>query len=319
VLVPVNAVHRLAKRFLAIPSRVAAIGTLILAAAALYANLKDLLRLPDYPFLEPLAFSVFVLSLGYMAAERIFADEGRLLSIEKELAIAREIQGSILPSGDPQLNHLRVSAAYRPMTSVAGDFYEFILVDKNRAGFLVADVSGHGVPAALIASMIKVAMQSVASYADEPQAVLRGLNRILTGQLRGQLVSAAYLWLDTEGAKAAYSAAGHPPLLRWREGGLERIESNGLLFGVLPNSDYPVCDLPLTPGDRFLLYTDGVTEPENASGDAFGDYRLEQVIRTNRARPPAELSSQLLGEIRQWQPSAGTQQDDITLIVIDVV
>jgi hypothetical protein len=120
----------------------------------------------------------------------------------------------------------------------------------------VADVTGHGVPAALIASMIKVAMQSVVTCAHEPREVLRGLNRILYGQLHDQLVSAAYLWLDTGNRKALYSAAGHPPLLRWREGKLGGIESNGLLFGVNPEADYPVCDLSIHSGDRFLLYTD---------------------------------------------------------------
>ena len=151
------------------------------------------------------------------------------------------------------------------MTAVAGDFYEFIPVDQKRVGFLVADVTGHGVPAALIASMIKVAMQSVVPCAHDPREVLRGLNRILFRQLHDQFVSAAYLWLDTENRKGLYSAAGHPPLLRWREGKLERTESNGLLFGVIPDPDYPVCDLPIHSGDRFLLYTDGVIEPENAA------------------------------------------------------
>jgi hypothetical protein len=84
------------------------------------------------------------------------------------------------------------------MTAVAGDFYEFIPVDQHRVGFLVADVSGHGVPAALIAAMIKVAMQSLVRCAHQPREVLRGLNRILSGQLRAQLVSAAYLWFDME-------------------------------------------------------------------------------------------------------------------------
>jgi sigma-B regulation protein RsbU (phosphoserine phosphatase) len=204
------------------------------------------------------------------------------------------------------------------MTEVAGDFYEFIPVDRNRVGFLVADVCGHGVPAALIASMVKVAVQMVVACADDPAAVLRGLNRVLSGQLRGQLVSAAYLWLDTENRRALYSAAGHPPLLRWRQGHLEQIESNGLLFGVRPEFDeYPVCTMPIAPGDRFLLYTDGVTEPQNANGDAFGDSRLEHVVRGSQSCSPSELSDRLLSEIRLWSPRS--QQDDITLIVIDAV
>jgi len=241
------------------------------------------------------------------------------LYIENELAIAREIQSSILPHGVPELPGLRVHAAYHPMTAVAGDFYEFIPVDQHRAGFLLADVSGHGVPAALIAAMIKVAMQSLVSCAQDPPEVLRGLNRILSGQLRGQFVSAAYLWVDTELRKAFYSAAGHPPLLCWRQGKLDRIESNGLLFGVKSDSDYPVCAIPLHSDDRFLLYTDGVVEPENAAGDSFGDRQLEQVVRNNPSRPAAEMSELLLSELRRWQPASMNQQDDITLIIIDVV
>jgi phosphoserine phosphatase RsbU/P len=319
ILAVANVVPRIGKRYLVIQSRVSAIGTLILAAAVIQENLRTFINLRHYDFFEPVALALFVFSQGWVAAERVFADERRLLSIEKELAIAREIQTSILPRGVPELSRLRISAAYSPMTAVAGDFYWFIAVDPNRAGFLVADVSGHGVPAALIASMIKVAMQSVVACADDPRAVLRGLALALSGQLRDQFVSAAYLWLDTENRKALYSAAGHPPLLRWREGKLERIDSNGLLFGVMPDSDYPVCDMPLNPGDRFLLYTDGVTEPENAAGDSFGDSALEQVVREYQSRPPSELSDQLLSAIRRWQPASITQQDDITLIVIDVV
>jgi sigma-B regulation protein RsbU (phosphoserine phosphatase) len=314
-----NFVPPIGKKYLVIQSRISAIGTLILAAAVIHENARTFLNLRNYPFLEPVAFALFVFSQGWVAAEKVFVDERRLLSIENELAIAREIQTSILPHGVPELSHLRISAAYCPMTAVAGDFYWFIALDPNRGGFLVADVSGHGVPAALIAAMIKVAMESVAPCAHDPRAVLCGLNRILSAQLRDQFVTAAYLLIDTQNSKALYSAAGHPPLLRWRGGKLERIESNGIVFGVLPEPDYPVCDIPIHPGDRFLLYSDGVIEPENARGDFFGDCRLEEVVRDNQSLPPSELADQMLSEIRHWQPPSTPQQDDITLIVIDVV
>lgn len=318
VLASVVTVPVLASRFGVIQSRVATIGTLVLAIAAIYGNLATFFNLPEHPIVEPLAFAVFVFSLGYVAAEKIFTDERRLLSIENELAIAREIQNSILPSGIPEIDTLRIHAVYHPMTAVAGDFYEFIPVGRNQVGILIADVSGHGVPAALIAAMVKVAMQSVVHCAKEPAEVLRGLNRILTGQLRGQLISAAYLWLDTVTGKGLYSGAGHPPLLCWRQSRLERIESNGLLIGVLGDSDYPVCQVSLNSGDRFLLYTDGVVEPENAAGDSFGDGKLQEVIRRNQSRSLSELSDDLLSEIRRWQPGSVTQQDDITLIIVDV-
>jgi phosphoserine phosphatase RsbU/P len=298
--------------------RISQIGFLVVGVAALYANLREFVGLPEYSLLEPLALAVLTLALGYVVAERIFSDGSRLVAIENELAIAREIQTSILPTGIPEIESLRISAAYLPMTAVAGDFYEFIPVDPHRVGFLVADVSGHGVPAALIAAMIKVAMQSLVHCAHQPREVLCGLNRVLSGQLRAQLVSAAYLWLDMENGSALYSAAGHPPLLCWRQGRLERIESNGLLIGIMPDSDYPVCELPLGLGDRFLLYTDGVVEPENASGDSFGDSELEDIVCRNQSRSPSQLSDDLLTSVRRWQPASVTQQDDITLIVIDI-
>ncbi len=320
-LATVVASPRLAGKYLVVPGRgVLAFGTLAFTIEALYNNLSRPLGFTSSLILDHFGFAILLFSFGYVALRLVFANERRLFSIENELSIAREIQTSILPASVPELDHLRIHAAYRPMNAVAGDFYDFIPVDRKRVGVLVADVSGHGVPAALIASMIKIATQSVIPCADDPRAVLQGLNRVLSGQLRGQFVSTAYLWLDTEKRVAAYSAAGHPPLLRWRHGTLERIESNGLLFGVMrERDDYPVCTMPINPGDRFLLYTDGVTEPENADGDAFGDLRLEQTVRESQSRTPSELSDQLLSEITDWQPASITQQDDITLIVIDVV
>lgn len=320
ILVTVVAVKKLSDRFMVLLNRrVLAVGTLVFALEALWGNLSRKLHYQTPGVLGDLAFAVFLLSFAIVAVQMISANERRLLSIDKELEVARQLQFSILPTAIPEIENVRIAVCYRPMTAVAGDFYEFVCADGNRIGFLVADVTGHGVPAALIASMIKVATQSVEACAHDPREVLRGLNRILFKQLHEQYVSAAYLWMDTEHGKALYSAAGHPPLLRWRDGRLERIESNGLLFGIVPDPDYPVCDLSIHTGDRFLLCTDGVIEPENARGDSFGDKKLEEVVRNNQSRPPSELSDQLLSEIRLWRPASLAQQDDITLIVIDVV
>lgn len=214
-----------------------------------------------------------------------------------------------------------MAAAYEPMTSVAGDFYEFLPVSRHRAGFLVADVSGHGVPAALIASMIKVAAQSVAAAAPDPSGLLLRLRDALHGHLSGQYVTAAYLWLDAETRTARYSAAGHPPLVLWRaaEDRISRIESNGILFGVDVESAYPTCEIALAPGDRLVLYTDGLTEAENAAGEPFGDSRLEQVLRDLGSRPADRVTRGLLDAVRAWRPASVPQQDDITPLVIDVV
>ena len=321
VLSTVVLVPRFSK-FLVIPNhRIFTAATLIFAAEVLYTNLSSLLPYRVLPMVASLGFAALLFSLGYVALEILFTNERRLLSIETELETARQIQSSILPASVPELEHLRISAAYHPMTAVAGDFYQFVQSDSNHLGILVADVSGHGIPAALISSMIKVAMQSVTVHADDPAQVLGGLNRILASEAQGQFASAAYVWIDTENRNALYSAAGHPPLLCWRNtrGEMQRIESNGLLFGVGPDSEYPVCRVPLEPSDRFLLYTDGVTETENAAGEAFGDRQLEQVVRNNRLRPAAEFSHQVLTELQRWRSAAVKQQDDITLIVVDVL
>lgn len=286
-----------------------------------YTNLSTVLHYRTLPMVAALGFGALLFSLGYVALEILFTNERRLLSIETELETARQIQSSILPASVPELANLRIAASYHPMTAAAGDFYQFVRSDNNHLGMLVADVSGHGIPAALISSMIKVAMQSVAGFAPDPAKVLGGLNHILSTELRGQLTSAAYLWIDTENHSARYSAAGHPPLLYWRDacGELQHIESNGLLFGVAQDCEYPVCSLTVESRDRFLIYTEGLIEPENARGESFGDQQLEQVVRNNRSHPASELMQQLLSELRKWQPASTSQQDDITLIVVDIL
>jgi phosphoserine phosphatase RsbU/P len=321
VMLVTLSVPRLSKRYLVLSRhRMLTAGCLIFVAQALYANIARPLSYPVPNLVTSLGFAVLLLSFGYVALEIMVSDERRLLSIDKELEIARQLQFSILPSCVPEVPNLRIAASYLPMTAVAGDFYEFVPIDQHRIGFLVADVSGHGVPAALIASMIKVAMHSVDGAAHDPAEVLRRLGNTLSGELRGQFVSAAYLWIDSETRTARYSAAGHPPLLCWRaaDSALTRIESNGLLFGVPINGDYPACNIALASGDRLLLYTDGLTEPENAAGESFGNRKLEQLVRDNQSRTAPELSELLLEELRAWQPAGVTQQDDITLIVIDV-
>jgi phosphoserine phosphatase RsbU/P len=139
----------------------------------------------------------------------------QLLSINHELEMARQIQLSILPRETPKIKGLDIAARYVPMSSVAGDFYDFIVVDEQHLGVLVADVSGHGLPAALIASMLKVALAAQFTHASDPARVLGGLNQTLWGKFSHHFVTAAYLFVDMEKNSMSYSAAGHPPLLLW--------------------------------------------------------------------------------------------------------
>ena len=322
ILVIIVSIRKLSDKYLVLPNRgVLAAGTFIFAAEALYSNLSTLFGYRSMPILGWLGFAVLLFSLAYVAAKMIFANERRLLSIEAELETARQIQSSILPGTVPELDGLRIAAAYYPMTAVAGDFYDFIPIDSQQAGFLVADVSGHGVPAALIASMIKVAIQSVLAFANDPGKVLKRLREILGNQLRGQFLTAAYLYIDSENRQARYSAAGHPPLLYWDSARqqVQFIESNGLYFGASKESDYPVRDIKFKSGDRFLLYTDGLTEAMNPASELFGDQQLSKVLKSNENAAAGELSTHLYTELQLWQNTSVSRQDDITWIVVEIL
>ena len=133
----------------------------------------------------------------------------QLLAINMELEMARQIQLSILPRSTPKIQGLEIVARYLPMTSVAGDFYDFIVVDEKHVGILVADVSGHGLPSALIASMLQVALTAQAGHASDPARVLSGLNQALCGKFELNFVTAAYVYVDMEKKLLTYAGAGH--------------------------------------------------------------------------------------------------------------
>src|SRR5690348_10527797 len=272
--------------------------------------------------IEFVGFLIFVACLGYVSARRIFANEERLLAINKELEIARQIQSSILPQSIPVFAGLKIAARYVPMSAVAGDFYDFLLADDKRIGILVADVTGHGVPAALIASMLKVAFAGQSAHAHDPARVLTGLNAALCGKFEEHFVTAAYLFLDLEKNLLRYSAAAHPPLLVASRGAVKvrEIEQNGLMLGMFPEADYTSVEICVVPGDRCLLCTDGVFEAKNSAQEEFGKSRCKKVLETLLDIPAARFADALLNSIADFSGynSNRAQDDDITLLVLDL-
>ncbi len=200
------------------------------------------------------------------------------------------------------------------MTAVAGDFYDFLIVDDQRVGILVADVSGHGVPAALIASMVKVAIAAQLPHADRPAEVLSCMNRTLCGNLQGQYVTAAYLYLDLAERKMRYAAGGHPALFWHHAGGeVEEVLENGLMLGLFPGALYAARESDLEPGDRFLLYTDGLLEAANGAGEFFGGARAKVILAEAHSQTAQELIALLIDRVSRWSDSV---QDDLTLIAV---
>jgi phosphoserine phosphatase RsbU/P len=283
-----------------------------------HTNLANIGAIPHGPDLEFIGFVAFLGCLGYVAAARTHHNEERLLALNKELEIARGIQAGLLPEKSFSVAGLTAASRYVPATSVAGDFYDFLPKDSG-LGVLIADVSGHGVPAALSASMVKVAIRSQRDWADDPARVLTGLNSILCGNLQGQFVTAGYVYLDPGRGALAYAGAGHPPLLAWRarEKKVECMEENGLMLGIFPEGAYKCMTADLAPGDRFVLYTDGITEAPSLSGEEFGMDRFKSFLAEHAASPAQELCDALVKHVTAWSGNSREQHDDLTLIVVD--
>jgi len=245
----------------------------------------------------------------------------QLVAINNELEMARQIQLSILPRETPKLEGLDIAARYIPMSSLAGDFYDFIRVDDQHVGILIADVSGHGLPAALIASMLQTALAAQSLHASDPAQVLLGLNQALYGRFERHFVTAAYVFVDVENSTVNYAGAGHPPLLLWRArtGTATAYTENGFLLGPFPNSSYSTLTFSLEKGDRIVLITDGIVEAKDSAAREFGVDRLKQMVESSHDLPGNQFAEALLHSLSSWSERAIglNQSDDITLLVID--
>jgi len=294
-------------------------GSGVAAAFILAENLRGMGVLPWPARIEFLGIVAFASSIAFAVADRFLRTEGRLAGVERELATARRIQQAILPERVPELQRFRLDVRYLPMTEVAGDFYDFLDVSGRRGTVLVADVSGHGVPAALIASMVKVAAASHAGSAADPGALLSAVSRTLEGQLGGQFLTAMCLHLDAEQGHVAYAGAGHPPVLHWRaaERTLDSLTSDGILIG-LTRSDYVSRTARVQRGDRLLVYTDGVLEATSHDGAFFGDERFRAVIAENAAKSGPELARAVVDDMVRWSGRPAGFDDDVTLVVVEV-
>jgi serine phosphatase RsbU (regulator of sigma subunit) len=252
-------------------------------------------------------------------------NDRRLHDLHHELETARQIQMSILPRQMPRVDGIDIAARYLPMAAVAGDFYDFLDLGPGRIGVLVADVSGHGVPAALIASMVKVALVAQMPHGDDPARVLTGLNQIFCGRLERQFVTAAYAFVDAREGRLRYGAAGHPPAIvvhRRSDGPQTQVDTileNGVMLGHFPDWTYTATEQPFAPGDRLVLYTDGIIEATDASGAFFDGERLCDFSRTRQARPADAFADELVSHLSAWSGRSAARgfDDDVTLIVID--
>jgi phosphoserine phosphatase RsbU/P len=271
--------------------------------------------------LEPYGFLILIACLGLVVARRVALNEAEWISLTGEMQAARRIQDAILPAEMPALGDCTISARYAPMSSVAGDFYGFPSAPSDSLNVIVADVMGHGVPAALIASMIKVSVFAGAENQQNAAAIISDLNATLCKDAPRQYASAIYVSIDRRSGIGRYASAGHPPpYLRHRKAKqIERLDQSGMLLGVDMGQTYPECLFQLETGDRLLLYSDGLTDPEDAAGRAFGDAALIDFLEASDDLTTEQFATALLEKVFQWpgKKSGPHQLDDITFVVID--
>ena len=247
---------------------------------------------------------------------RLYREAVERQRLEEELAVARSIQQRLLPSDVPRLEGFELAAYNEPSAQVSGDYFDFVDFG-NCCGLVIADVSGKGLPASLLASNLQASIRALATAESQPGSILTAVNHSLYESTDAERFATAFLaCLDPRQGQLTYSSAGHnPPLLRRHDGRIEWLDVGATPLGAFPGVEYDADVIRLDPGDRLVLFTDGVTEAADPQGEFFGEEGLERVVQ---AHPDADAQS-LLAAIREAVEAhcAGLGVgDDMTLIVV---
>jgi sigma-B regulation protein RsbU (phosphoserine phosphatase) len=299
-------------------ARVALIAGAVFIAAAVVNTLGPDDRFDISDLFEGVGMLALTCGLGYVVAVRAIERDVRLTGLTRELELAREIQRSILPRALPRTPRLEMAGRYLPMQDVAGDFYDAFAVGPDRVAVIVADVSGHGVPAALVASMVKIAFATATEHSDDPATILESINRALCGKFERAYVTATCGVFDEANLSVRYANAGHPPpLLRRRSGDLVPMAGGGVLLAFVPDARYVSAAMTMSEGDQVVFFTDGLSEGTNAADEYFGDGQLARVLRSAGADGADAFAQRIVDELRAWIGPQRELQDDVTVLVVE--
>ncbi|HYT77394.1 MAG TPA: SpoIIE family protein phosphatase [Vicinamibacterales bacterium] len=234
----------------------------------------------------------------------------------REMSEALRIQRRLLPQQVPQIDGWEVAVSWQPASGVGGDCFDAIRFGETRLALTIADVVGKGIPAALLMSNLQAAVRAFASEAVEPQALCHQVNRILCGNIaEGRFISFFYCILDAVAGVLRYTNAGHYlPMLVRADATTDRLGRGGPVLGVIAGAEYDQGQISLAPGDRLVLFTDGLTEARNDSDEEFGEERLLEAAIRNRACSAPSLQARLADEVAMF--TGGCLQDDATLMVL---
>ncbi|MBX3009327.1 MAG: SpoIIE family protein phosphatase [Melioribacteraceae bacterium] len=249
------------------------------------------------------------------------AEHDKLIAMQTDLDTARNIQSAILPKKFPpfpEIKEFEIFAAMEPAKEVGGDLYDFFLLDNNRVGFVIGDVSGKGVPAAIFMAVSRTLIRATALKGIPPEECLTYVNHLLCNEsVASMFVTVFYGVLDYKKGTLIYANGGHnPPYILSKEGELKALElTGGLALGVVDGIGYKSKSVQIANGDLIYLYTDGVTEAMNKDYELYSDERLELLIKENCGINVNDIVSRTLDDIK-IHADGEVQSDDITILAV---
>ena len=237
--------------------------------------------------------------------------------LETQLEVARQVQLQLLPPRDPQLEGYDISAYNFPTEEVSGDYYDWVRIYDDQIGMVIADVSGKGVPAALLMAFLRASLRAATHIGYAPHISMSKVNYLLWESIeRNQFVTAFYGILDATNRTLAYANAGHSPALLMKVDGTVRFEERGgVPLGMFRDSRYYEYFETIEPGEVFVLYTDGVTEAMSPAAEEYSRERLVAAVRQCRDQPAREMIDFIHRELIAWTAGQGLG-DDVTLFIV---
>jgi sigma-B regulation protein RsbU (phosphoserine phosphatase) len=295
-------------------------GTVDLAVEAMRRGVRDFVQKPwENPrLLQTLRKQVKHARARRSVQDRLATGRRTETQFKRELIEARELQENLLTQTPSTLEDFQIAVKWQPATTVGGDYIGAFSIDDEHAALCVADVVGKGLPAALLMSNFQAALKSLAVEDLSPAEVSTRLNRVLYSNIPlHKFVTAFYGVVDIPSRTLAFTNCGHnPPLLVHSDGECVRLEAGGSVLGGFADMCYALGEIELRDGDRLLLFTDGLTEATNKSGEQFGEQRLIQLLRDHRGRSAEELKEILFDAAGEFCDN--TFHDDAALMVVGI-
>jgi len=237
--------------------------------------------------------------------------------IDQQLKTATAIQARLIPTHPPEITGYEINGIYLPASEIGGDYFDYIPLDDDKLGFVIADVSGHGVPAALVMSAFKALLRSQAQTKNNPARTCRRTNRLLpdfTGY--ADFITAIYGILNPKNGLFTHTNCGHHPILRLRsDGSVDRYKIGGPALGIYDEHNFENCEIVIDIGDTLIFYTDGILENENPDGIPFGTKRLIHCIQSKQFISTKAMIEELV-DAAKYFCKCDSFSDDVTLVIV---